>query len=572
MMLGKWFKRTALVLGALAVLYVAVGAFYVSKVSQQEETWHEEAVANSVRATQADWHDAVHQGNPRIELRFRPKAGLLYLIRICEDRNYVSALHPGSSDVVPIRIETGKIGIPEWRALRDLAEQMYPLRETLFQEDDNKNLADARLTLVHENRQRVLYKYHTANYAQLPQLLRDYDALLFETMQSWTVKPHHGHARPVPKLSYGVEAMPNLVRGLESPREDLHATLVERLVAIGEPALPELVRLLREGEQERYVPVTRYAAVVDGIGQLADLSSEGYTLVRALADSKASTPARKELRKQAQDVADRFEIDAYLAEHWVVSPEVEALFAEKRLLPEQEAELMAEFRYRYNLPEQTRGPAGDVLIEAGTDVLPFVLERLRRERLEKNIINDELLRVLGTLGGHEALLFATRHDVVGASACVTPLHDLGANGVPGLLALLESGERYARHRAAQALSQPEYRGYTKRFGDTLGSRLRAYREMQPGAVRDLQKDAAIRLIDVIRVHGASDDASLRAIVAAATDAAQDERTRIVALEALGKLGPRAAASVPQLKAVSGYVSGRVYETLEDTLAALSKFQ
>lgn len=571
MKLVKWLKRAALALGVLLVLYFVVGGFYVSKVSQREETWHKKAIAHSVPATREDWLDVVRDENPRVELRYRPKPGLLYVIRIYEDRGYLSALHPGSSDAPPIHFETGDIGFSEWRALRDLAEDIYPVRETLFQQDDNKNPADARLTLVHENRHRVLYKYHTSNYAQLPQLLRDYDALLFKTMQSWNVKPHHGHARPVPQLSYGVEAIPNLVRGLESAREELHASVVERLVDIGQPSLPELIRVLREGEQARYRPVSRYAAVVDGIGQLADFSGEGYTLVKAVADGKAGTSGLQSLRQQAQDVVDRLEIEAYLAERWVVSPEVEALFAERRLSPEQEAEAMAEFRYRFNLRKPERDSASDVLIEIGTDVLPVVLEQLRRERVEKNFINDELLEVLGRLGGYEAFLLAINNDVVGASACVPGLRDLGANGVPGLLALLESGERYARYSAAKVLSQPEYRHFTTQFGAALASKLRAYKGMTPGAVRDVQKDGAIKLIDVIRVHGAPDDASLRAVVAAAIDEAQDERTRIAALEALGKLGPRAAVSVPQLKAVSGYASKRVYDTLEETLATLSRY-
>jgi hypothetical protein len=571
MKLGKWLKRIALGLGTLAVIYFVVGGLYVSKVSLREETWHEEAVANSIPASREEWLDEVRHGNPRIELRYRPKPGLLYLVRIYEDRGYVSALHPGSSDVPPIHFETGKVGFSEWRALRDLAEEMYPVRETLFQEDDNKNLADARLTLIHENGQRVLYKYHTDRYAQLPQLLRDYDALLFGTMQTWNVKPHHGHARPMEQISYGVAAIPNLVRGLESPREDLHASVVERLVDIGQPALPELIRVLREGEQARYRPVSRYAAVIDGIGQLADLSSEGYTLAKSLAAGTDGAPGQKALSKQAQDVVDRLEIEAYLAERWAVSPEIEALFAERRLSADQEAEAMAEFRYRFNLRKPERDSASDVLIEIGTDVLPFVLEQLRRERVEKNFINDELLEVLGALGGYEAFLFAIRNDVVAASACVEPLRNLGAEGVTGLLALTESEERYARHRVAEVLAQPEYKGYTNQFGAALESKLRAYRDMTPGAVRDVQKDGAIRLIDVIRRHGAPDDASLRAVVIAATDDAQDERTRIAALEALGKLGPRAAASVPRLKAVSGYVSRRVHDTLVETLATLSQY-
>ncbi|MDJ0751692.1 MAG: hypothetical protein QNJ11_19560, partial [Woeseiaceae bacterium] len=474
MKLGKWFKRTALVLGALAVLYFVVGSFYVSKVSQREEDWHEEAVANTVRATPEEWLDVVHHENPRIELRYRPKPGVLYRVRVYEDRSYVSALFPGSSDVTPIRFETGTIGISEWRALRDLAEEMYPVRETLFQDDDNRNPADARLTIVHENRQRLLYKYHTSSYAQLPQLLRDYDALLFKTMQSWTVKPHHGHARPVPQISYDVEAIPNLVRGLESPREDLHASVVERLVDIGQPALPELIRVLRKGEQARYRPVSRYSAVIDGIGELADVSSEGYTLAKSVAAGTDGAPGQKTLRKQAQEVVDRFEIEAYLAERWTVSPEVEALFAERRLSRDQEIEAMAEFRYRFNLRPE-RDSASDVLIGVGSDVLPVVLEQLRRERVEKNYINDELLEVLGELGGYEALLFAIKNDVVAASACIEPLRKLGANGIPGMLALLESGERNARHQAAHVLAQPEYRNYTTELGATLESKLRAYR-------------------------------------------------------------------------------------------------
>lgn len=568
MKFGKWLKRIALGLGALVLVYFVVGAFYVSDVSQREEDWHEEAVANTVPATVADWYNAAQQGNPRIELRFRPKAGLLYLIRIYEDRNYVSALHPGSSDVPPLRIETGRISMSEWHGLRDLAEQMYPVRESLFQEDDNKNLADARLTLVHENRQRVLYKYHTANYAQLPQLLRDYDAMLFEAMQSWKIKPHHGHAIPVPQLSYGIEAMPNLLRGLESPREELHASTVERLVEIGELALPDLIRILREGEEERYLPISRYTAVVSGIERLADRASAGYDAVKALAGSNASTSAQKELRKQAQAVVDRFEIEAHLAQRWVVSPEVEAMLTERRLSPEQEAELMAEFRYRYNLPNASSDSARDVLIEKGPDVLPVVLEQLQRERVEKNFVNDQLVQVVAVLGGYEALLFAIKSDVIGASSAAPALRDLGAGGVPGLLALLESSDRYARYLAAQMIAKPEYRTHTAEFAAALDSKLRTYRELSPGAIRDLQQDAAIRLIDVIRMHGAPDAASLASVVAAAIDEAQDDRTRIAAIEALGKLGPRATSSVPELKTASGYVSGRVHNALEETLAAL----
>ena len=320
----------------------------------------------------------------------------------------------------------------------------------------------------------------------------------------------------------------------------------------------------------RYQPASRYAAVIDGIGQLADISSEGYTLAESLAAGTDGAPGQIALRKQAQAVVDRFEIEAYLAERWAVSPDVEAMLTERQLSPEREAEAMAEFRHRF-IRKHERDSASDVLIEAGTEVLPVVLEQLRRERVEKNYINVELLEVLGTLGGYEAFLFAIRSDVVAASACIEPLRDLGANGVPGLLALTESGERHARHRAAEVLAQPEFSGYTKQFGATLEDKLRAYREMTPGAVRDVQKDAAIRLIDVIRMHGAPDDASLQAVVTAATDDAQDERTRIVALEALEKLGPRAAASVPKLKEVSAYASRRVYEALEETLATLSRY-
>ena len=569
MTLRKWLLRIVLTLGALVVVYIAVGSYVVSKVSQREETWHEEAVANSIPATAAEWHDLARNDHPRVELRYRIKPGLLYLVKIYEDRGYVSALHPGSSDVPPIRIDTGKIGSSEWRALRDLAEEMFAVRDTLFQKDDNMNPADARLTLVTENRQRTLYKYHTASYAQLPQLLRDYDALLFETMRSWTVKPHHGHARPLPELSYGVATVPNLVRGLESPREELHVPVVNRLVDIGESALPELIRVLREGEQESYRPNSRYLAVVNGIGQLADVSSEGYQLAKAIADGRGGTPGEKELRKQAQDVVDRFEIEAYLADRWAVPPEVEALFTEQRLAPEEQAEAMAKFRYLYSLGKANRASASDVLVDVGPEILPAVFEELRRIRIEKNFINTELLEVLGTLGGHEAYFHAIRHDVVSASTCVLPLHDLGADGITGLLALLESGERYGRHRAAATLSKPEYRRHAARFAAALESKLRLYRDMTPGAVRDLQKDGAIELIDVIRVHGAPDDASLGALVAAATDEAQDERTRIVALEALGKLGRRAASSVPQLRAMAGYSSGRVHHTLQKTLAAIS---
>ena len=565
----RWLKRSALALGALVVVYFIAGSFYVANVSQREETWHEEAVANSEQATPEDWLDVVHDENPRIELRFRPKPGVLYQIRIYEDRSYVSALHPGSSDVPPIRLDTGKIGLSEWRALRDLAEDMYPVRETLFQQDDNMNPADARLTIVHENRQRLLYKYHTASYAELPQLLRDYDELLFKTMQPWNVKPHHGHAKPMPQISYGAEVVPNLVRGLESSREDMHASVVKRLVDIGEPALPELIRVLREGEQARYRPVSRYAAVIDGIGQLADISSEGYTLAQSLAAGTDAAPGQVALRKQAQEVVDRLDVEAYLVERWVVSPGIETMLTERRLSSEREAEAMAEFRHRF-IRKHERDSASDVLLEVGAEVLPVVLEQLRRERVEKNYINVELLEVLGALGGYEALLFAIKNDVVAASTCIDPLRNLGANGVPGLLALTESGDRYARHRAAQVLAQPEFSGYAGQFGANLELKLRAYREMTPGAVRDVQKEGAIRLIDVIRVHGAPDDASLQAVVAAATDDAQDERVRIAALEALAKLGPRAAGSVPRLKEMSAYASRRVYEALEETLSTLSQ--
>ena len=225
MTLRKWVKRIAIGGVVLVAAYFAVGAYLVADISQRHEDWHDEAVANSKPAPNKEWLEMVRQPHPRIELRYRVKPGQLYLIRIYEDQEYISALHPGSSDVPPLHLETGKISGSEWRALRDLAERMYPERESLFRKDDNRNPADLRLTIVHENRQRATYKYHAENFADLPQLLRDYDALLFETMQSWRVKPHHGHARHVEAVTYGVEALPNLLRGLDSPREELHASV-----------------------------------------------------------------------------------------------------------------------------------------------------------------------------------------------------------------------------------------------------------------------------------------------------------------------------------------------------------
>jgi hypothetical protein len=297
-----WFKRIALVLAVLVVAYVGVGAWYVGNVSQREETWHDEAIANSAPTSDADRQAATWRGTPRIELRYRPSQSVLHVVQIDDDGRYVSAVYPGSSDAPPLRIETGSITRADRRELGVLSEQLYAVHESVIQPMDAVNPADARLHLTHDNGRRVLYRYRTAGFAALPEPLRAFDARLFESMQSWSVRPPHGYARPVPALHYDASAIPALVRGLESDREALHASVVERLVAIGPSALPELTRVLREGRDARFVPASRYLAVVDGIGQLADTSSEGYQLVVALGGRPASTPGDRELQRRARQV------------------------------------------------------------------------------------------------------------------------------------------------------------------------------------------------------------------------------------------------------------------------------
>jgi len=561
--LRRLFRITVAVLATVAVAYFALGGLFVYHVSKREETWHGRAVANSESQSPAEWL-ALRRDQPVIEWSYRNAKRQTYVVRVYEDRRYISSVYRSLQSGQPARFVEGEVDRADWRGLRETIEVLYAQRNELFK-SHKKDTDNVRLIITHANGHRVTYRYATTDYEQLPRLYRDFDTRLYSAMQSWTVKPHHGYAKPNVAIRYELDDLPNLVRGLESERQDLHASIVARMVAIGKPALPSLISTLHAGAETRYLPTSRYTAVLDGLAKLDDASGEGFALMKSLAQDSASLPGRKELKKQAQAAVDRLEIEAYLTGHWAIPAEVERRFRQSALSTAQEEAIRAEFVRTTSRRKDERQAAGAALVEMGPDILPTVLEQLRYEREVKNRYNAELLDVLGALGGTHGFMFAVRENIVQASACVEPLGKLGRDGLPGLLNLLESDERFGRHKTAELLRTPAYVTFIPEFVSLLDRKLDGYLSASSDAVRELQRDAATSLIEILQAHAGSDRASLRILLRAATDHRQSDNTRIAALDALAALGPAAGGASKELQALVGYESGRVYKTLLATL-------
>ena len=563
MTIKRLFRIAAWVLGTLAVAYFGLGSLFVYHVSKREETWHDRWVADAEPQRIDEWL-LLRNDRPVIDWSYQNAKRQTYVVRIFEDRSYISAVYHYLASGQPARFAEGTVSGAEWRQLQETMEDLYAQRKELVK-SHRKDRDNVRAMITHPDGLRATYRYNTARYEQAPQLYRDFDAQLFAAMQSWVVKPHHGYAKRRIALSYDREDLPNLARGLQSERQDLHASVVARMIALGEPALPVLVGTLRAGADQRYLPTSRYVAVLDGLAKLDDASGEGFALMKSLAEEPASIPGRRKLKKHAQDVVDQLEVDAYLAEYWAIPAETERMFRGSKLSPAQNEAMRAEIRHTWRRGDDDRQAAKAALIEMGPDILPAVLVQLRYEREERNRYNAVLLDVLGVLGGVDGLLFAILEDVVQASACVDPLRKLGDSGLVGVLKLLESDERFARHETAELLQSPEYADFISEYVSLLDRKLETFLVSPPGAVRELQQDAAVNLIKALRAHASSDAASLRVLLEAATDHRQSDITRIEALDTLAALGPAAGGAANELRALLGYESGRVRKTLLATL-------
>ncbi len=308
MNLKRSIRIVALILGVIAVLYFAIGGVYVYQQSQREESWHEKAVANAGDQTVAEWRLA-KGSQPVAEWFFVNEKRHTYVVRLFADRKYVSAVYGqivhGVGDPydspMPKRFETGKISRAEWRAFESLLESMYENREQ-FYANSHREEGNVTLSYSRDNAVPIQYRLYTNDYQRWPSTYREFDDLLFATMESWSVKPHHGYSRVAPDISYRPEDLPWLVRLLQSDHEAAYPPIVSRMVALGEPARPALIEVLQSGEEVRYLPISRYIAVMDGLAELGDVGDDGFAMMKKIAETPVSLPGRKELKAHAMAV------------------------------------------------------------------------------------------------------------------------------------------------------------------------------------------------------------------------------------------------------------------------------
>ena len=303
------FKRSirnvALSLGVISVLYYAIGSLYIYQVSQREESWHEKAVANAIDQSVAEWRLA-KGSQPVAEWLFVNEKRHTYVVRLFDDRKYISAVYDqivhGVGDPydapVPKRFETGTVSSAEWRTFESLLESMYENREQFYANSDRK---DGNVTLAYsrDNAVPIRYRLYSDDYQQWPSTYREFDDSLFAAMESWSVKPHHAYSRVVPDVSYGTGDLPALLRLLQSDREAGYPSIVSRMVALGEPARTALIEVLQSGEEVRYLPISRYIAVMDGLAELGDVGDAGFVTIKKIAQTPVSLPGRKELQAHA---------------------------------------------------------------------------------------------------------------------------------------------------------------------------------------------------------------------------------------------------------------------------------
>lgn len=565
-------RRLTIAVGAVAVLYFAIGGIYVYKESHREESWHEKAVANAGDQSSLEWRAAMGS-KPVAEWFFVNEKRHTYVVRLFDNRKYVSAIFDqvvyGVGDPInspsPKRFSSGKLSRAEWRKVDDLLGSMYANREQFFA-NSNRREGNVTLAYSHNNAVPIRYRLFSDEYPQWPAVFREFDDLLFAAMTSWGVKPHHGYARDPHNVSYGPAEIPNLLRVLRSDRESAFPGIVSRLVALGEPSRAPLTEILRTGEDLRYLPISRYVAVMDGLAELGGSTEDaGFTLIKRISEAPASLPGKKALKAHAATIAGAREIERHIEQAWTLPQEVESRFRTSTLSPEEQKALALALKDIDTRLDAKKAAAKATLIEIGTPVLPAVLERLKSDHARSRFPR-ELLDVLAEVGGADAFVFAIRENGMRPSLATRPLARIGNRGAAGLLLLLESSEKLARMESFYALEKDADIASTAQYVASLNRNLELYEASSSVAVRAVHSDATLKLIKLLQKHSRADKTSIAALLRAALDTNQRDQTRILALNTLAEMVPLPDSAERQLRELSGYESGKVYDALSAVIA------
>jgi hypothetical protein len=567
MKLRRSIRIVALILGVIAVLYFAIGGIYIHLESQREESWHEKAVANASDQTVAEWRLA-KGSQPVAEWFFVNEKRHTYVVRLFDDREYVSAIYNrvvhGVGDPydspMPVRFETGKVSISEWRAFESLLESIYENRQQFYANSHRKN-GNVTLAYSRNNASPNQYRLYSNEYQQWPSTYRDFDDRLFAAMESWSVKPHHGYSRVAPDISYESEDLPGLVRLLRSDREAAYPPIVSRMVALGEPARTALIEVLRSGEEVRYLPISRYSAVMDGLAELGDAGDAGFATMKKIAETPVSLPGRKALKAHATAIVGAHEVKLHIERNWKLSPAVETPFRTSTLLPAEREIVdaaLADINVRF---DAKRKAAKATLVDMGAPILPAVLNRLKVDQA-RNPLYRELLDVLAEVGGWQAFIYAIREDGMKPSRATRPLQRIGSGGVRGLLLLMESSDKVARMESFFALAKDEYAAYSTQYIAQLDRNLNLYRTSSSAAVRDVHTEASVNLMKLLQKHDPVNHNNIDVLLKAAMDVEQAEQTRVMAVNSLAGLAPLPDAAEKQLRELAGFESGEVYKALE----------
>lgn len=567
MKLRRTIRNVSLILGVVAVLYFSIGGIYVYQESQREESWHEKAVANAGDQTANEWRLA--QGSrPVAEWFLVNEKRHTYVVRLFDNRNYVSAVYGqvvhGVGDPydspMPKRFETGKVSSAEWRSFESLLKSMYEGREGFYR-DSHRKEGNVTLAYSHNNAAPIYYRLDSNEYPQWPSTYRDFDNSLFSAMESWTVKPHHGYSRVVPDISYEPEDLSGLVRLLQSNREAAYPAIVSRMVALGEPARTALIDVLQSGEETRYLPISRYIAVMDGLAELGDAGDAGFATMNKIADTPVSLPGRKELKAHAAVIVGAREVKLHIERNWRLSPAAETPFRTSTLLPAEREIVDAALTDINSRFDAKRKAAKITLVDMGAPVLPAVLDRLKVDQA-RNPIYLELFDVLAEVGGWQAFIYAIREDGMKPSRATQPLERIGSRGVSGLLLLMESSDKLARMESFFALGKDQYATYYTQYIAQLDRNLNLYRSSSSAAVRDVHTEASVNLMELLQKHDPLNRDTIDVLLKAAMDVGQAEQTRIMAVNSLAGLEPLPDAAVEQLRELAGFESGKVYKALE----------
>jgi hypothetical protein len=487
MKLKRIIRTAALILAAIAVLYFAIGGVYVYQESQREESWHEKAVANAQDQTVSEWRLA-KGSRPIAEWFFVNEKRHTYVVRLFDDRKYVSAIYNrvvhGVGDPydspMPVRFEAGKVSISEWREFESLLESIYENREQ-FRANSHRKNGNVTLTYSRNNAFPGEYRLYSDEYQQWPSTYREFDDRLFAVMESWSVKPNHAYSRTLPELSYEPEDLSGLVRLLRSDREAAYPPIVSRMVVLGESARPALIEVLQSGEEVRYLPISRYIAVMDGLAELGDAGDAGFATMKKIAGTPVSLPGRKELKAHATAIVGAHEVKLHIGRNWKLSPAAETSFRTSTLLPAEREVVdaaLADINVRF---DEKRTAAKAILVDMGAPILPAVLKRLKVEQ-GRNPLYPELLDVLAEVGGWQAYIYAIREDGMKPSRATQPLQRIGSGGVPGLLLLMESSDKLARMESFFALAKDEYAAYSTQYIAQLDRKLAERADSPPCCV------------------------------------------------------------------------------------------